>query len=69
MDFVVFALGLFIVLSSVVLAFTISQVLTVFFRWADARWGDDWGKRPLLLRIPSPVLSAVVVVCFLSLVL
>ena len=69
MDFLFTVLSLFLVLLTVVLAFVVWQALVILFRWADSRWRDEWGKRPLLLRVPSRVLSVVLALAFVSLVL
>lgn len=69
MDFVFTALSLFLVLLTVVLAFVVWQALVILFRWAGSRWRDEWGKRPLLLRVPPRVLSVVLALAFVSLVL
>lgn len=69
MDFLFTALSIFLVLLTVVLAFVVWQALVILFRWADFRWRDDWGKRPLLLRVPPRVLSVVLALAFVSLVL
>lgn len=50
-------------------AFCVYQVLKVFTAWARDRWKDDWGKRPLLLRIPPKALTVVLALCFLAVAL
>lgn len=50
-------------------AFAVYEVLRIFIAWAKARWRDDWGKRPLLLKLPPWALTAVLVLCFLAVAL
>lgn len=50
-------------------AFAVYQVLRIVIAWAKARWRDDWGKRPLLLKLPPWALTAVLVLCFLAVAL
>lgn len=67
--------ALFLVLTIVSLvgvvayAFTVYQMLKVLATWAKARWSDDWGRPPLILRLSPRLLTAVLVLCFLALVL
>lgn len=46
-------------------AFVVYQALRIFIAWAKDRWQDDWGKSPLLLRIPSKALTVLLVLVFL----
>lgn len=57
------------IVASVVFAFSVFQCLTIVFAWAGDRWKSDWGRRPLLLRVPPRVLSLVCVLSALALVL
>lgn len=50
-------------------AFCVYEALKIVTAWAKARWKDDWGKRPLLLKLPPKALTAVLVLCFLAVVL
>ncbi len=50
-------------------AFAVYEVLKIVIAWAKDRWRDDWGKRPLLLKIPPKALTAVLVLCFLAVAL
>lgn len=56
-------------LGVVAYAFVVYEVLKIVVAWAKDRWRDDWGKRPLLLKIPPKALSAVLVLCFLAVAL
>lgn len=47
-------------------AFVVYQALKIFIAWAKDRWCDDWGKSPLLLRIPPKALTVLLVLVFLS---
>ena len=50
-------------------AFAVYQVLRIVTAWAKDRWRDGWGRRPLLLKLPPWALTAVLVLCFLSVAL
>lgn len=63
---VLFVLSL---LGVVAYAFAVYEVLKIVTAWARDRWRDDWGKRPLLLKLPPKVLTAVLVLCFLAVAL
>lgn len=69
MDFVLNVLFFLSLLGVVAYAVCVYQVLTVLFRWARDRWSDDWGRRPLLLRVPPKVLTGVLVLAFLAVLL
>lgn len=49
--------------------FVLYEVLRIVTAWAADRWRDDWGKRPLLLKLSPKVLTVVLVLCFLAVVL
>lgn len=50
-------------------AFAVYEGLRILVAWAKDRWSDDWGSRPLILRIPPKALTAVLVLCFLAVAL
>lgn len=50
-------------------AFAVYEVLKIVTAWARDRWKDDWGKRPLILKLPPKALTAVLVLCFLAVAL
>lgn len=56
-------------LGVVAYAFCVYEVLKIVTAWARDRWKDDWGKRPLILRLPPKALTAVLVLCFLAVAL
>lgn len=56
-------------LGVVAYAFAVYEVLKIVIAWAKARWRDDWGKRPLILKLPPWALTAVLVLCFLAVAL
>lgn len=56
-------------LGVVAYSFAVYEVLKIVTAWARDRWRDDWGKRPLLLKLPPKVLTAVFVLCFLAVAL
>ena len=56
-------------LGVVAYAFAVYEALKILTAWAKARWKDEWGKRPLLLRLPPKALTAVLVLCFLAVAL
>ena len=67
---VVFNLLLILSLAGVVVyAFSVYEVLKIVTAWARDRWKDEWGKRPLLLKLPPKALTAVLVLCFLAVAL
>lgn len=45
------------------------EALKIMCAWAKARWRDEWGKRPLILKLPPWALTAVLVLCFLAVAL
>lgn len=50
-------------------AFAVYEALKIMCAWAKARWRDEWGKRPLILKLPPWALTAVLVLCFLAVAL
>ncbi|WP_304426553.1 hypothetical protein [uncultured Adlercreutzia sp.] len=50
-------------------AFAVYEGLKILVAWGKARWKDDWGKRPLILRMPPKAVTAVLVLCFLAVAL
>lgn len=50
-------------------AFAVYEALKILTAWARDRWKDDWGKRPLILKLPPKALTAVLVLCFLAVAL
>ena len=42
-------------------AFAVYEALKIMTAWAKARWRDEWGKRPLILKLPPRALTAVLV--------
>lgn len=50
-------------------ALAVYATLKIAFTWAKARWQDDWGRPPLLLKLPPRALSAVLALAFLAVVL
>lgn len=50
-------------------AFAVYEALKIMCAWAKARWKDDWGTRPLILKLPPKALTAVLVLCFLAVAL
>lgn len=69
MDAVLNVLVVLSLLGVVAYALAVYAALKVAFTWAKARWDDDWGKLPLLLRLPPRALSAVLALAFLAVVL
>lgn len=69
MDVVLDVLLVLSLLGVVVYAFAVYEVLKIVTAWARDRWRDDWGTRPLLLRLPPKALTAVLVLCFLAVAL
>lgn len=69
MDAAVYFLLVLSLLGVLAYAFAVYEVLKIVIAWAKDRWRDEWGKRPLLLKIPPKALTAVLVLCFLAVVL
>lgn len=69
MDAVLNVLLVLSLLGVVAFAFAVYEVLKIVTAWARDRWKDDWGRRPLILKLPPWALSAVLVLCFLAVVL
>lgn len=66
------ALDVLLVLSLagvVAYAFCVYEALKIMCAWARSRWRDEWGKRPLILKLPPKALTAVLVLCFLAVAL
>lgn len=69
MEFLANALLVLSLFGVVAYAFAVYEVLKIVTAWARDRWRDEWGKRPLLLKLPPKVLTAVLVLCFLAVAL
>lgn len=69
MEFLVNALLVLSLLGVVAYAFAVYEVLRILTAWAKARWKDEWGNRPLILKLPPKALTAVLVLCFLAVAL
>lgn len=69
MDAVLNVLLVLSLLGVVAYAFAVYEVLKIVIAWARDRWKDDWGKRPLLLKLPPKAFTAVLVLCFLAVAL
>lgn len=69
MDFLLNALLVLSLLGVVAYAFAVYEVLRILTAWAKARWREEWGKRPLILKLPPKALTAVLVLCFLAVAL
>ena len=69
MDAVLNILLVLSLLGVVAYAFAVYEVLRIVTAWARDRWRDDWGKRPLILKLPPKALTAVLVLCFLAVAL
>lgn len=69
MDAVLNVLVALSLLGVVAYALAVYAALKVAFTWAKARWDDDWGAPPLLLKLPPRALSAVLALAFLAVVL
>ena len=69
MDAVVNFLLVLSLLGVLAYAFAVYEVLKIVIAWAKDRWRDEWGQRPLLLKIPTKALTAVLVRCFLAVAL
>lgn len=66
------ALNVLVVLSLlgvVAYALAVYAALKIVLTWAKARWDDDWGAPPLLLKLPPRALSVVLALAFLAVVL
>lgn len=50
-------------------AFCVYEALKIMTAWARSRWKDEWGKRPLILKLPPRALTDVLVLCFLAVAL
>lgn len=69
MDAVVNFLLVLSLLGVLAYAFAVYEVLRILTAWAKARWREEWGKRPLILKLPPKALTAVLVLCFLAVAL
>lgn len=69
MDAVLDILLVLSLLGVVAYAFAVYEALKILTVWARARWRDEWGKRPLILKLPPKALTAVLVLCFLAVAL
>lgn len=66
MDFVFNVLLVISLLGVLAYAFAVYEGLRILTAWARDRWQDEWGKRPLILKLPPKALTAVLVLCFLA---
>ena len=62
-------LNVLFVLSLLGVVAYVYEALKIMTAWARDRWKDDWGKRPLILKLPPKALTAVLVLCFLAVAL
>lgn len=69
MDAVFNALVAVSLVGVVAYAFCVYQVLRLLVAWGRDRWRDDWGRRPLLLRLPSRAVTLLLVLVFLAVAL
>lgn len=69
MDVLLNALLVLSLLGVVAYAFAVYEVLRIVVAWAKSNWRGEWGKRPLLLKLPPKALAAVLVLCFLAVAL
>ncbi len=69
MDVVLDVLLVLSLLGVVAYAFAVYEALRILTAWAKDRWQDDWGKRPVLLKLPPKALTALLVLCFLAVAL
>lgn len=69
MDAVLNVLLVLSLLGVVAYAFCVYEALKIMTAWAKARWKDEWGRRPLILRLPPKALTAVLMLCFLAVAL
>lgn len=69
MDAVLNVLLVLSLLGVVAYAFCVYEALKIMIAWARSRWKDEWGKRPLILKLPPRALTAVLVLCFLAVAL
>lgn len=69
MDAFLNALVVLSLLGVVAYAFCVYQVLRIVIAWGRDRWCDDWGKMPLLLRMPPRAVSLLLVLVFLAVAL
>lgn len=69
MDAVLDVLLVLSLLGVVAYAFAVYEALKILTAWARDRWKDEWGKRPLILKLPPKALTAFLVLCFLAVAL
>ena len=69
MDAVLNVLLVLSLLGVVAYAFCVYEALKIMIAWARSRWKDEWGKRPLILKLPPRALTAVLALCFLAVAL
>lgn len=69
MDAVLNVLLALSLLGVIAYAFAVYQALKILVAWGKARWRDDWGKMPLLLKLPPKAVTAVLALCFLAVAL
>lgn len=69
MDAILNALVVVSLVGVVAYAFCVYQVLRIVIAWGRHRWRDDWGKCPLLLRLPSRAVTLLLVLVFLAVAL
>ena len=69
MDVVLDVLLVLSLLGVVAYAFAVYEALRILTAWAKDRWQDDWGKRPVLLKLPPKALTALMVLCYLAVAL
>lgn len=69
MDAVLNVLLVLSLLGVLAYAFAVYEVLKIVIAWAKSNWRGEWGKRPLLLKLPPKALTAVLVLCFLAVAL
>lgn len=69
MDSLILFLSVLSLVGVLAYAFVIYQSLKVLNAWGRARWSDEWGRMPLMLRLPPRLLTFLLGLCFLALVL
>ena len=69
MDAVLDVLLVLSLLGVVAYAFCVYEALKIMTAWAKADWKEEWGRRPLILKLPPKALTAVLVLCFLAVAL
>ena len=69
MDILLNVLLVLSLLGVIAYGFVLYEVLRIVTAWAADRWRDDWGKMPLLLRMPPRAVSLLLVLVFLAVAL